>query len=460
MAKTKESTIYVCQQCGNDSAKWQGRCNYCGEWNSLVEFKPGQSALGKGSSRLINNDPEELSKVVTNQADRLVLTLEEINRVLGGGLVKGSVCLLAGEPGIGKSTLLLQIASSLQQSQGNVLYISGEESAAQIRLRADRIGISGESFYLLMETNIDGILDHLNSYNPAMVVIDSIQTTRVEDIPSWPGSVSQVRECTQRITQWAKASGVPVFISGHVTKGGEIAGPKLLEHMVDVVLYLEGDTTGSFRTIRGVKNRFGSTNEIGMFEMTGDGLIEIADPSSILLSEYKQGIIGSIIIPTLEGSRPILAEIQALIDSSMLQTPRRVANGIDFNRMLLVSAVLGQRSNFSIIGKDIFVSATGGVKISEPAADFGIALSIVSSLKRNPIKLLTSAIGEIGLGGEIRQVSQIERRINELSRLGFKNCLLPVTSYRKITLEGSNMEGNIELIPVSTLSEGIKYALE
>ena len=455
MAKTKESTIYVCQQCGNDSPQWQGHCNYCGEWNSFVEFKPSSSNLGKESSKYIQNDPEELSNVVIEQSDRLVLTLEEINRVLGGGLVNGSVCLLAGEPGIGKSTLLLQIASSLKKTKGNVLYISGEESAVQIRLRADRIGISGELFYLLIETDIDAIVDNLNSYNPAIVIIDSILTTRVEDIPSWPGSVAQVRESTRRITQWAKATGVPVFIAGHITKGGEVAGPKLLEHMVDVVLYLEGDTAGSFRVIRGTKNRFGSTNEVGIFEMTADGLIEIVDPSSVLLSEYKQGIIGSVIIPTLEGTRPILAEIQSLIHPSMLQTPRRITNGIDFNRVLLLSAVLSQRSSYSISGKDIFVSATGGVKISEPAADLGIALSIVSSLKKIPIKPLTSAIGEIGLGGEVRPVAQIERRVDELSRLGFKNCLLPLASYKKI-----KMEGSIKLIPVSTLSEGIKFALE
>ena len=455
MSKSRTATAYVCQQCGNDSQRWQGKCHRCGEWNSYVEFNPRTPG---STRRPLNPDldgPRELSSITIERSDRLTVPIGEVNRVLGGGIAAGSVCLVAGDPGIGKSTLLLQIASSTAKSTGNVLYISGEESYSQIKMRAQRLGISGEGLFLLGATDLEEILAQLDSRGPQIAIVDSIQTTHTEDVPSWAGSVAQVRECSRRIAEWAKSRGKAVFIAGHVTKGGEVAGPKLLEHVVDVVLYLEGDTLGSLRILRGTKNRFGSTNEVGLFEMTGAGLQEVRDPSRALLSEHRNGAVGSVIIPTLEGSRPILTEVQALTSPSMLAVPRRVANGIDFNRMLLISAVLSRRSSLSVSGQDVIVSVAAGLKISEPAADLGIALAIASSLRGAPVKPLTAAIGEVGLSGEIRQAPNVGRRIEELTRLGFQRCLIPQSSYRMM-----KEETDIQLVPISHLAEGPSLALD
>ncbi len=455
MPKTKGTTIFLCQECGAESPRWQGKCHQCGEWNSLVEFNPGPSRSAQRAwLESGKEEPRELSAISTEESDRMTLPLKEVNRVLGGGVVAGSMILVAGDPGIGKSTLLLQIAAAAAKIKGKVLYASGEESYAQIKIRAARLGISGDGLYLLDATDVEEILDNLDTHKPVLAVVDSIQTTNASDVPSWAGSVGQVRECARRITQWAKASSTPVFLSGHVTKGGEVAGPRVLEHMVDVVLYLEGETLSSLRLLRGIKNRFGSTNEVGILEMTGTGLVEVDDPSKALLSEHRDGAVGSVIIPTLEGSRPILVEVQALTHPSVLPTPRRVANGVDFNRVLLIGAVLGQRSSISVSGQDIVVSVAGGLRIAEPSTDLGIALAIASSLRNTPMNPSTAALGEIGLSGEIRQVPQLERRIDELARLSFQRCLVPTSSYKKI-------EGNhrIKLIPVATLMEALSNAL-
>ncbi len=456
MAKPKGKTVFVCGDCGNESLQWRGRCSSCGAWNSYAEFKTGGSSnsqtawLGPGQE-----EPTQLSTIVVEESNRLVLPFGEVNRVLGGGVVAGSVVLLAGDPGIGKSTLLLQIADAASKARGKVLYVSGEESTTQIKMRADRLGISGDGLFLFGATDVGSILSQLDAQKPSLAVVDSIQTTYASDVPSGSGSATQVRECTLRLTRWAKATMTPMFLSGHVTKGGEVAGPKVLEHMVDVVLYLEGESLGLLRLLRGVKNRFGSTNEVGVFEMKGSGLVEVEDPSKAFLSEHRDGAIGSAIVPTLEGSRPMLVEIQALTNPSVLPSPRRAANGVDFNRVLLVGAVLSRRTGFSVSNQDVLVNVAGGLHIEEPSADLGIALAIASSLRNMPITASTTVIGEIGLGGEIRQVPQLERRVAEVARLGFRRCLVPSSSERK-----NNRDDKLELVPVSTLAEAISFGLD
>ncbi|MBM2824838.1 MAG: radA, partial [Dehalococcoidales bacterium] len=396
---------------------------------------------------------QELSQVALETSLRLSLPMNELNRVLGGGLVPGSLLLLAGDPGIGKSTLLLQASALIAGAGSKVVYVSGEETAPQTKLRAERLGIKGEGLFLLAETNLDVILNQIEQLSPALVVIDSIQVIYLPELEAAPGSINQIRECTMMLMRWAKLNAVPILLAGHVTKDGSIAGPRALEHIVDVVLYLEGEPFSAYRVLRGVKNRFGSTNEIGVFEMKERGLVEVANPSLAFLSQRQIEAIGSVVVPVLEGSRPLLVEIQALTHATSFGLPRRTANGIDFNRLLLIAAVLTRRVGLKLGNQDIMVNVTGGLKIEEPAADLGIALAIASSFRDVPVDPELVAVGEVGLTGEIRAVSQPDRRVSEAARLGFKRCLVPAVGARVTP------PGGIQLIPVSTLREAIRVGL-
>ena len=396
--------------------------------------------------------PQELSQVSTEATDRLPLPLAEFSRVLGGGLVAGSLVLISGDPGIGKSTLLLQASAAMTQ-HGRAVYISGEETVHQIKLRAKRLGLRGEGLFLLAETDLEVILGQVEQLSPRLVVIDSIQTVYLPEVEATSGSVSQVRECTLRLMQWAKSSGVPVIITGHVTKEGAIAGPRVLEHIVDAVLYLEGEPFSAYRLLRCVKNRFGSTNEVGVFEMKSSGMVEVENPSLAFLSQRGEETIGSAVVPTLEGSRPLLVEIQALTTTTSFGLPRRTVNGVDFNRLLLVTAVLTKRAGLRLGNQDILVNVAGGLKVSEPAADLGMALAIASSARDTGVDPEMAALGEVGLSGELRAVSQLERRLGEAARLGFKRCIIPKV--------GSKIppQKDIEIIIASTLREAINRGL-
>jgi DNA repair protein RadA/Sms len=373
--------------------------------------------------------------------------------VLGGGLVAGSLVLIAGEPGIGKSTLLLELSAWMAQTWGSVVYVSGEENVQQIKLRSERLGLSGEKLYLLAETELDVILSQIEKLTPRMVVIDSIQAIYLPELETAPGSITQVRECTLKLMQWAKSSAIPVFITGHVTKDGAIAGPRVLEHIVDVVLYLEGESFSSYRLLRSTKNRFGSTNEVAIFEMKAAGLLEVVNPSQVFLAQRQSRAIGSAVVPTLEGSRPLLVEIQALTNLTSFGLPRRTANGVDFGRLLMITAVLSRRLGLKLGNQDVIVSATGGLKVGEPAADLAISLAICSSFRDMGIDPELVAVGEVGLSGELRAVSQLERRLSEAVQLGFKRALVPKIGARMSTPKG------IELIPASMLSEAIRVGL-
>ena len=448
MEKSRGKTIFVCQQCGKEELKWLGRCPNCQAWNSFVE----QAVAAPVSNRPISlvSQPQELSQVTLDTAERFSLPLPEFNRVVGGGLVPGSLLLIGGEPGIGKSTLLLQVSALVAETRGSVVYVSGEETLRQIKLRSERLGISGERLYLLAETDLEVILGQVEQLQPGLVVIDSIQTVYLPELDTLPGSISQVRECTLRLMRWAKLSGVPIAISGHVTKEGSIAGPRVLEHIVDVVLYLEGEPFSAYRLLRCVKNRYGSTNEIGVFEMKEKGLIEVENPSRVFLSQRGDETIGSVVVPVLEGSRPLLVEIQALTNPTSFGLPRRTANGVDFNRVLMITAVLTRRLGLKLGNQDIMVNVTGGLKIGEPAADLGIALTIVSSFRDAGIDRQMAAVGEVGLSGELRAVSQLDRRVNEAARLGFKRCLVP-----KVGGKVSPVPKGIEVVPAGTLKEAV-----
>ena len=455
MSKADKSphTTYVCQQCGKESLQWLGRCPSCQQWNTLVETRAVPAKRPVGTTKPFKN-ATELSSVAIQSTDRMTIPLNEFNRVLGGGIVPGSLVLVGGDPGIGKSTLLLQVSSLVTAKYGSVVYVSGEETQRQIKLRADRLGIRGEAMFLLTETDLGSVLETIESISPDMVVVDSIQSVSIGDLEASPGSIGQVRECTSKLMQWAKESGVPVFVTGHVTKEGAIAGPKTLEHIVDVVLYLEGEQFNSHRLLRCVKNRFGSTNEIGVFEMKERGLEEVSNPSQIFLSQRGQDPVGSVVVPVLEGSRPLLVEIQALTNPTSFGLPRRTANGIDFNRLLLITAVLSKRVGLKLGNQDILVNVTGGLKIDEPAADLGIALAIASSFRDAPIDPSLVAIGEVGLSGELRSVNQLERRVTEAARLGFRKCLVPRPAARSI----SSVKG-IELVTASTLREAVRLGI-
>ncbi len=445
----RPKSVFVCQQCGNESPKWLGHCPDCDQWNTYVETVVKHTPAATPPTPV-----QELSQLPTNSAPRLALPLTEFNRVLGGGIVPGSMVLIAGDPGIGKSTLLLEVAGMTAEREGKVLYVSGEESVHQIKLRADRLGIRGEGLYLLPETDLENIIERGREMSPRLVVIDSIQAVYLSGLTSAAGSLAQVRECTSRLMHWAKSSNTPIFIVGHVTKDGAIAGPHTLEHIVDVVLYLEGERFSAYRLLRGVKNRFGSTNEVGVFEMRDQGLVEIANPSQVFLSQRSQGAIGSVIVPTLEGTRPLLVEIQALTSPTSFGLPRRNANGVDYNRLLMITAVLTKRVRLALGNQDIIANVVGGIRVNEPAADLGLALAIASSSRNARVNPDLVAIGEVGLSGELRAVSQLEKRLSEAAKLGFKSCLLPPLQ------SGQKPPPGIEPIPVSSLSQALKLGLE
>ncbi len=447
----RQKTVFVCQQCGNESPRWLGHCPECDQWNTYVETVLSPTSTAARSAP--PTEAQELSKLSAEAEPRLVLHLAEFNRVLGGGIVPGSMVLIGGDPGIGKSTLLLEVAGMIAKNQGKVLYVSGEESAHQIKLRSDRLGLSGEGLFLLPETDMESILERCQEISPRLVVIDSIQTIHMSGITSAAGSVSQVRECTSRLMQWAKSTNTPVFIVGHVTKDGSIAGPNTLEHIVDAVLYLEGESFSSYRLLRSAKNRFGSTNELGVFEMQDRGLVEVPNPSQVFISRHSEGAIGSSIVPTIEGTRPLLVEIQALTSPTSFGLPRRNANGVDYNRLLMIIAVLTKRTRLTLGNQDVIVNVAGGIRVNEPAADLGIALAIASSFRNIIVSPDMVAIGEVGLSGELRAVSQIEKRLSEAAKLGFKSCLLPPPP------KGQKLPSGIEPVIASTLSQALRLGL-
>ncbi|MBP1707548.1 MAG: radA [Chloroflexi bacterium] len=448
MAKNEKiKTGYICQQCGKESLKWLGRCPECQAWNTFVETSIARASSSRVAVR--GTPARKLSLIELQNTYRTPLPLNELNRVLGGGLVAGSISLIGGEPGIGKSTLLLQVADMIAATRGNAVYVTAEETAHQIKLRAQRLGIAGENLYLMSETDLEVILSELDNLNPGFVVIDSIQTVGLPEVPAAPGNITQIRECTLRLLQWAKAKEVPVFIVGHLTKSGDIAGPRALEHIVDVVLYFEGAPYSTYRLLRCVKNRFGSANEVGVFEMVEKGLVQVENPSQAFIVEHEENI-GSAVVPIMEGHRPLLVEVQSLATTSYFGMPRRVANGVDFNRLLLIIAVLTKRAGLRLGNQDILVNVAGGLKIEEPGADLAIAISIASSFYDSGVKPGLVVIGEIGLSGELRTVSQIDRRISEAARLGFNLCLLPRSSLKALPpIKG------LELLPAGNLKEAI-----
>jgi DNA repair protein RadA/Sms len=441
-------TVFVCQECGQESARWLGRCPDCQTWNSFVE-----RAVAAAPRVATAAAPVEMCELAGEELPRLAIDLPEFERVLGGGIVPGSLILVGGDPGIGKSTLLFQVAALAAAQGRRVLYVSGEESAQQLQMRARRLGTDGRGIFVVAETELDGALQAADTLQPALVVVDSIQTVHTQAAPSPPGSIAQLRECTMRLMQWAKRSGVPTCIVGHVTKEGDIAGPRLLEHIVDVVLYLEGERFSSYRLLRSVKNRFGSTNEVGIFEMTGEGLTAVENPSEVFLAERGEQAVGSVVVPTLEGSRPLLVEVQALTSPTMLAVPRRTANGLDFNRLVLITAVLVKRAGLALGNQDVIANVVGGLRVQEPAADLGLALAIASSNRDVALPSDLVAVGEVGLSGELRSVGQLERRLGEAERLGFRRCLLPQSALRRATPATS-----LELMPAATVREAIRLA--
>jgi DNA repair protein RadA/Sms len=454
MAKTR--TVYVCQVCGRTSPRAMGRCPGCGEWNTMVEEVVAPTGPGSGRQVAgVRSEPLRLSEIEGDPWERLPLPVEEFSRVLGGGVVPGSLILIGGEPGIGKSTLLLQVVALMADYTGPALYASGEESARQIKMRAERLGITTENLFLVTETNLSAIISHVDTIQPRVLVIDSIQTTYSDALDSAPGNVSQVKQCASVFQQLAKESGLAVFLVGHVTKEGSIAGPRVLEHIADTVLYLEGDAFQAFRLLRSVKNRFGATSEVGVFEMRGDGMVEVQNPSEAFLAERMVNAPGSSIVVTMEGTRPLLAEVQALATTTSFANPRRTANGVDFNRLLLLTAVLTRRAGIRLSEQDVFVNVIGGLRIDEPAADLAIALAIASSTKDRPLPADLAVVGEIGLSGELRAVSQLPARLNEAAKLGFRRALIPKTVRRS----GEPLPEGIEPVAVRSLGEAMDAAL-
>jgi DNA repair protein RadA/Sms len=452
VSKAQDRVVFVCQECGKESAKWLGRCPDCQQWNTFVETTVrAEPALARPSTPF--SPPRQLSEVEIDSAERRTIPIAEFNRVLGGGIVAGSLALISGDPGIGKSTLLLQAAASIANDDNRVVYVTGEETAHQIKIRAERLGLGGEGLYIMAETDLERVLEQAHQAAPALVIVDSIQTVYAPGMESAAGSVAQVRECTMRLMQFAKTSGVPIFISGHVTKEGAIAGPRVLEHIVDVVLYLEGEPFSAYRLLRCVKNRFGSTNEVGVFEMKEQGMVEVENPSLAFLSQRGAATIGSAVVPVIEGSRPLLVEIQALTTLNAFGQPRRTANGVDFNRLLVVAAVLTRRVGLKLAAQDIIVNVTGGLRVGEPAADLGMALAIASSYRDAEVIAQTAVVGEVGLSGELRAVNQMDRRLNEVARLGFKKCIIPKAGVKL------NPPKDIEIIAVSTLREAVNRGL-
>ena len=447
MAKVK--TIFVCSECGYESPKWLGKCPACNAWNAFYEEKEQKITMLDGRTKEAAK-PKSLSEVEGKESIRINTGYKELDNVLGGGLVKGSLVLVGGEPGIGKSTLILQLCSKLSIDE-KVLYVSGEESAQQVKLRADRLEIPSENIMFLGETDIDAIETQITTMNPKLVVIDSIQTMYSSEITSAPGTVSQVREITARIMRVCKQNQITTIIIGHVTKDGNIAGPRVLEHMVDTVLYIEGERYFSYRMVRSVKNRFGSTNEIGMFEMQNEGMCEVTNPSSILISEGDDKYSGSVIICAIEGTRPMLVEVQSLTTMSVYGLPKRTSNGIDFNRLALLIAVLEKKSNLSLGNQDVYLNVVSGMRISEPAVDLGVALVVASSYKNISIPKDIAVIGEVGLTGEVRRVNSIEKRLKEIERLGFKSCIIPENNKKLL-----KNKYKLDIIGVRNINEALK----
>lgn len=447
MAKPKQ--VYFCQECGYESSKWMGQCPGCRAWNTFVEEKVVTGARKQGN-RTVSAAPASILEVTSDVETRLDTNMKELDRVLGGGIVKGSLVLIGGDPGIGKSTILLQVCRNLTDAGHKVLYVSGEESLQQIKMRAERLGDFKKEMYLLCETDVDAIEDAMAKVQPEVMVIDSVQTMMLESVAPAAGSVSQVREVTNRLMQMAKLKNVAIFIVGHVTKEGTVAGPRTLEHMVDTVLYFEGERSSMYRILRSVKNRFGATNEIAVFEMKEHGLEEVKNPSEVMLTGRPLDAAGSVIVCSMEGTRPLLIEIQALVAQTNFQMPRRTTVGIDFNRVNLLMAVLEKRAGIHLGSCDAYVNLTGGIRLSEPAVDLGIILALVSSYRNRPVDEHTIAFGEVGLTGEVRSVSMAEQRVREAARLGFTTCILPSSNTNNI----KSIEG-MRLIGVSNVKEAI-----
>ena len=460
MAKSR-TTAFFCKECGYESAKWSGQCPSCKAWNTFVEEPVVKEKNVKGivnvnakyheTAGVKKAAPVRLSSVTAADTDRIKTDICELDRVLGGGIVEGSLVLVGGDPGIGKSTLLLQMCYNLAKNGNSVLYISGEESLGQIKLRAQRVGEASDNLMVLCETSLDTIENVLENVKPQIVVIDSIQTMYREEVGAAPGSVSQVRETTAVLMQLAKGLNISIFIVGHVTKEGVVAGPRMLEHMVDTVLYFEGDKNAAYRILRSVKNRFGSTNEIGVFEMRQEGLAEVANPSEYMLTGRPEEASGSVVVCLLEGTRPILVEIQALVCDSNFGMPRRTAAGADYNRVNLLMAVLEKRAGIHLSGSDAYVNIAGGMKVNEPAMDLGIVMALVSSFRNRPMMENTIVFGEVGLAGEVRAVSQPQIRINEAVKLGFENCILP-----QVCLKNIKKTDKINLIGIISVKDAVK----
>ncbi len=453
MAKAK--TVFYCTNCGNETPRWQGKCPACGAWNTIEEHIEKTTPTGKAKAAPVGQSrrPQKIGQVTSDGEIRFSTGMGELNRVLGGGAVAGSLVLVGGAPGIGKSTLLLQICSSLCEGR-TVLYVSGEESERQLKLRADRLGVVPESLYILSETRLSDILEAIQELSPDILIIDSIQTLYNEENDSSPGSVSQVKDCTMTLMQLSKAQGITVFVVGHINKDGNIAGPKVLEHMVDCVLYFEGDANSSYRLLRAAKNRFGSTNEIGVFEMRESGLVEVPNPSQMLLEGRPEGASGTCVSCVMEGTRPVLAEVQALVAKTTFNVPRRAADGFDFNRAVLLMAVAEKRAGMKLSLFDAYINVIGGLQLDEPGADLAVALAVASSYRDSPIADDLVAIGEVGLTGEIRSVSHMNQRLAEVARLGFQKCIIPKGGSEKLTVPSG-----LTVYRVRNLREAIETAL-
>jgi DNA repair protein RadA/Sms len=455
---SKARTRYVCQICGSAQPKWMGRCPDCGEWNSLVETVVQEPAPGRPAGMAIAAGaaaPLPLPSIPADGYERIPVPIEELSRVLGGGIVPGSVVLISGDPGIGKSTLLIQLCDALADGGGPVLYVSGEESAAQIKLRAERLGIVSPNILVLSETHLESIAAHIEEIQPRMVVVDSVQSIYSDGIQSGAGSVTQVRDCSAHLLRLAKSQTFSLFLVGHVTKEGAIAGPRVLEHMVDTVLHLEGERFHSFRLLRSAKNRFGSTNEVGVFEMAERGLVEVSNPSEAFLAERIPNAPGSAIAVTMEGTRPILVEVQALTSATTFAQPRRTANGVDFNRLLMVSAVLSRRARVRLADQDVMVNVVGGLQVDEPAVDLAVATALASSARNRPVAADLVLIGEVGLSGELRSVGHLARRLSEAAKLGFSRAIVPRTAARKL----ERPPAGLEVLGARTLREALEMAL-
>lgn len=449
----RSKTVYVCQSCGTQSPRWMGKCPDCGQWNTMVEERVEKPKDVGSVKRRDGNEPLLLGDIQARDEDRFVTKIGELDRVLGGGIVGGSVVLIGGDPGIGKSTLVLQMLRQVSDLKGKALYVTGEESPSQIKMRAQRLGVKAEHLYVLAETSLEEVLHAADGLQPQVIVVDSVQTVFTSELPSAPGSVGQVREVSGRLMVHAKRSGIPTFLIGHVTKDGAIAGPRVLEHIVDTVLYFEGDRGHAFRILRAVKNRFGSTNEIGVFEMKESGLAEVANPSELFLAERPADATGSVVVSSLEGTRPIMAELQALVAPSKLAMPRRTCIGVDYNRVSLLLAVLEKRVGMHLMGMDVFVNIVGGLKIDEPAVDLGVISAVASSFREKAIDAHTVIMGEVGLAGEVRAVHQVEARLKDAAKLGFTRCILPAANVEKLD---KSIAVKMELLGVRSVDEAME----